>query len=149
VSAHTRGPWRWELSEKNKEIRLCGAAGYDLTVLDFVRWGMSAAAPRLRTADGMALNIMRRADEFAAVVPGREHHAEWFKAVDHPDARLIAAAPDLLAALEALRDAFPSEARCEFYGQSNGYGQKHHCQACTEQEAYEGATAAIAKATTP
>jgi hypothetical protein len=89
------------LSEKSKEARLCGAAGYDLTVLDFVRWGMSAAAPRFRTADGLALNIMRRADEFAVVVPGREHHAEWFKGVDHPDARLIAAAPELLAELEA------------------------------------------------
>lgn len=104
---HTPGPWRWELSEKSREARLCGAAGYDLTVVDFVRWGMGGAAPRFRTADGMALNIMHRADEFAVVVPGREHHAEWFKGVEHPDARLIAAAPELLEALYITANCSP------------------------------------------
>lgn len=99
MSAHTPGPWRWELNTKHHEVRLCGAAGYDLNVLDFVRWGMSGAAPRFRTEAGGAPQVMVRAESFGVVVPGREHHAEWFKTVSHPDAALIAAAPVMLEAL--------------------------------------------------
>lgn len=45
---------------------------------------------------------MKNAYDFANPVAGREHHAKWFQDIDHPDARLIAAAPDLLAACEAV-----------------------------------------------
>jgi hypothetical protein len=76
---------------------------YDLIVIDFVRWGMSNAAPRFNTErPGSGLNIMERADRFGLIVPGREHHAEWFKAIDHPDARLIEAAPDYAAGVEKM-----------------------------------------------
>lgn len=44
-------------------------------------------------------NIM----SFAAIIPGREHHQSWAREIDHPDARLIAASPDLLAALKAAK----------------------------------------------
>ena len=43
---------------------------------------------------------MARAESFAVVAPGREHHASWFKLIDNPDANLIAAAPELLDALK-------------------------------------------------
>lgn len=100
-SNFTPGPWRWELNERHRGLCLCGAAGYDLTVMDFVRWGMGSAAPRFRTEVGGAPQVMVRAESFGVVVPGREHHAEWFKTVNHPDAALIASAPELLEALEA------------------------------------------------
>jgi hypothetical protein len=45
---------------------------------------------------------MVRADELAVNIPGEDHHADWNQDIDHPDARLIAAAPDLLAVLEAI-----------------------------------------------
>jgi hypothetical protein len=48
--------------------------------------------------------IMHRADSNLAVVEGREHHASWFKTIDHPDAWLIAAAPCLLHALKLAED---------------------------------------------
>ncbi len=102
---HTPGPWRWEVSLKSKEIQLCGGRpAYDLNVIDFVRWGMGGAAPRFnKSMDGSGrLMLMHRADEFTAVVPGREHHAEWFRSIDHPDAHLIAAAPAMLAALKSI-----------------------------------------------
>ena len=102
MSAHTPGPWRWELNGKSRTMQLVGGVQrFDLTVLDFVRWGMDSAAARFRTGPE-SMNIMKRADDFAVVAPGREHHAEWFRLIDHPDAALIAAAPDLLAALERI-----------------------------------------------
>jgi hypothetical protein len=104
--AFTPGPWRFELNEKSKSVQLCGGnpksgfGRYDLTVMDFVRWGMSGAAPRF--AGPSDHRLLTRVEAFGQIVPGREHHAAWFKRVDNPDARLIEAAPDLYDALSAL-----------------------------------------------
>lgn len=103
MAEHTPGPWRWELNEKYRSIDLCGGVPrHDLTVMDFVRYGMQNAAPRFREPEHERLQIMHRAEKWAAIVPGREHHADWFKGINHPDAHLIAAAPCLLAACEAV-----------------------------------------------
>jgi hypothetical protein len=107
-SKHTPGPWRWEVNEKFKSVSLCGGKPqFDKTVMDFVRWGMSGAAPRFLTNE----IILERIDSFAVPHPERKHHASWFKIVNHPDACLIAAAPELyfwskelLAALPTSRD---------------------------------------------
>lgn len=105
-AAPTPGPWRWEVNLKSKAIQLCGGRPrFDLTVMDFVRWGMGGAAPRfLRPMNGSTLMLMEQATRWAEVVPGREHHSEWFRTLNHPDAQLITAAPDYHAAVaEALR----------------------------------------------
>lgn len=100
---HTPGPWRWEINEKHKTMQLVGGdPKYDLTVMGFKRWGMQDAAATLREPDVDGMNIMHHCTHWARPVAGREHHAHWFKTIDHPDARLIAAAPELLAALEAI-----------------------------------------------
>lgn len=104
MSAHTAGPWRWEVNPTTKHVNLCGGhrREFDLTVVDFTRWGMSSAMPRFRDMREGELNLMTRCTEFMQVAPGRAHHASWFQLLNHPDANLIAAAPDLLAALEGL-----------------------------------------------
>lgn len=54
---------------------------------------MSRAAPNFRALDD--IGDLRRVEHFGVVQPGREHHREWHQIIDHPDARLIAAAPRL------------------------------------------------------
>jgi hypothetical protein len=96
---HTPGPWRFEINEKSKTVNLCGGKPrYDLTVIDFKRWGMTNAQPRFRNADC----LMQPVSDFAVESPGREHHADWFKVVNHPDARLIESSPELLDSVESL-----------------------------------------------
>lgn len=95
----TPGPWRWELNMKSKQVQLSGGnPKYDLTVMDFARWGMGGAAPRFRE-DVDRMNIMHRCEKWAIPQSGREHHARWFQILDHPDSLLIQAAPDLFHAL--------------------------------------------------
>lgn len=96
---HTPGPWRFEVNEKSKCLSLRGGRPkFDLTVIDFKRWGMGGAQPRLRDVE----NIMRPMSEFSVECKGREHHASWFKLVNHPDAILIESSPELLDSVESL-----------------------------------------------
>ncbi len=97
MSAHTPGPWKWTVNPKSHEVELSRGGVGDI-VMGFERWGMMSATPRFRV-DGQ----MKRAVDVSVAEPGREHHAAWWRIIDHPDARLIEAAPDLLGALRTLR----------------------------------------------
>lgn len=99
----TPGPWRWEINRKHKTINLTGglpAGTFDKTVLGFERYGMSGAAPVFHnwTENGWG-GAPKKAHELAVEKKGREHHSDWFALIDHPNARLIAAAPDMYDAL--------------------------------------------------
>lgn len=103
----TPGPWRWEVSLKSKQVALCGGppksgfGAFDHDVMTFRRWGMSGAAPVFWRWEGH-LGHPIRADEAAAPVEGREHHASWFRTIDDPNAAFIAAAnPATIKALIA------------------------------------------------
>ena len=109
MSKHTPGPWRWEINRTSKSIHLVGGRPrFDKTVMDFERWGMSRAAPRFNAEiTGDEFNVMQRVcdrPDWIAPFPGRDHHADWCASVIHPDAMLIAAAPDLLAMLVEAHD---------------------------------------------
>lgn len=110
---HTPGPWRWEINRKHKSVQLCGglpAGTFDKTVLSFERYGMKGAAPVFHnwTEDGWG-GAPKRADELAVEKAGREHHADWFAVIDHPNAHLMAASPDLLGALKDFVSGYPED----------------------------------------
>ncbi|EJO27476.1 hypothetical protein [Achromobacter marplatensis] len=106
TTKHTEGPWRWAFNAEHRSVQLVGGRPqYDLTVMDFTRWGMGGAGIRLRELSEKGMNLLHKLQErpdWIAPFPGREHHKHWCADVVHPDMRLIAAAPELLAALEGL-----------------------------------------------
>lgn len=103
---HTPGPWRWEYNPKTKTVIIAGGRPkFDLTVMDFVRSGMSRAIPRFRDCLQDGMDIMHRLcdrPDWTLPIPGREHHSHWIMQVSHPDACLIITAPCLLARLESM-----------------------------------------------
>jgi hypothetical protein len=103
---YTPGPWRWEFNAKHRNVHLVGGSRpqFDLTIIDFCRWGMHGATMRLRDTAHDGMNIMHdlhKRPDWIAPEPGREHHKSWHQLVTHPDARLIEAAPDLLEACKS------------------------------------------------
>jgi hypothetical protein len=82
---HTPGPWYWHKGSYG-EIRLMSPKNGHCVVMDFVRRGMQGAQPRFSDRGDAPLGgIMEKADDLDLT--------------NHPDARLIAKAPDLEAAL--------------------------------------------------
>jgi hypothetical protein len=79
-AARTQGPYQWEMSTKGHEVSLESRRN---VVIDFVRWGMTGAAPCF-LVDG----VLVKADTLA--VQRQKHHIGFDLDIDHPDAQGIA-----------------------------------------------------------
>ena len=122
--AFTPGPWQWEVTPSG-EVRLETPDRGRLYVMGFARKWMRGAQPRFSIwGDGPR---ERRG--------GIMHDFEDAGAGNHPDARLIAAAPELYEALAMLCDAFDTFDGEPFVNPPNSLWEK--------------ARAALAKATQP
>lgn len=143
--SHTPGPWRWEVNLKSRVISLRGGNRplYDWTVMDFVRWGMGNAQPRF-----MVNGLLCKAEDFKRIDPQREHHKAWFQLLSHPDADVIAAAPDLFEAVRLLVECKDVKDRLD--GWEAGSTQEMAAMAewydVNKPKAWEMARAAVAKA---
>lgn len=120
ANAASPGKWRWVVNPKSREIRLEGGT----TVMDFVRWGMGSATPRFETA-----GLMSPAMNFTEAIVGREHHADWARALCHRDAEFIAHAradvPVLAAEVRRLRGLVATDE----WGTDPHYWECSHCGA--------------------
>lgn len=96
----TQGPWQWLVNKESKKVELCGKG---IEVLRFKRYGMQGAAPTF-TENYMGHKLQGvKSEDLAVDIKGREHHSHWCQAIDHPDAHLIAAAPEMYEMLVELR----------------------------------------------
>lgn len=94
---HTSGPWFWHWDGQCRPSLRTPDRG-QLIVMDFGRKGMQGATPRFAHWTGM-MGGSPRDRTGGVLVDWAEFHGKYGM---HPDARLIAAAPALLAALNAM-----------------------------------------------
>lgn len=90
TARHTPGPWAWSGNTKNKDLHLATVHGGRQFVMTFARYGMQSGQPRFQVGHRMV-------DAHDLVVYERHYRADVI-GINHPDAHLIAAAPELLAA---------------------------------------------------
>jgi len=85
------GPWKFDVRPKSHHCVL-SSPNSDIA-MDLRRWGMHGAQPYF-PKDGLIYPV----EKFAQPIKGREHHT-WIAEINHPNAKTIEAAPEMLKAL--------------------------------------------------
>lgn len=109
-ASHTPGPWRWFGDPMFGGMYLATVKNGRRFVMDFDRMGMRYAQPRFQDSGVMVgaseLCTFEVGDNGIVGMKAARANASVYRydisGIDHPDARLIAAAPRLLAALKTL-----------------------------------------------
>ena len=129
---HTPGPWYWHTDHAGS-VSLRTPDRGNLIVMDFVRKGMNGANPRLAYWQGLPGGAQR--ERMGGIL-------DTFNA-EHPDAALIAAAPELLEALKAIEGRITKAANAFYVS-----GKRSDLQAAFDGWKVDAqqARAAIAKA---
>lgn len=104
-SKATPGPWKWYVNEHCKSIRLVTNHSGQYYVMGFERWGMQGAQPIFQVYERYDGDVrdrgskgMRKAIELSKWNQAYRHDDGW---IEHPDAELIAHAPEDIRALLA------------------------------------------------
>lgn len=96
IPPFTEGSWRWRVNQKSKSVDVISDQGGGAYVMEFQRYGTRGAAPAF-PVDG----FMQRVDVLAEDIPGQEHNNSWRQTTKHPNALVMALAPDLYRSLMA------------------------------------------------
>lgn len=95
---HLRGPWRWLVNAKTKQAILVTDHSGEMFVMGFVRNGHQGAQPMFQVQSPGGGHMVPLFEGIGTLTTEPDHNG--YVAVTHPDATLIAAAPEMLAALE-------------------------------------------------
>lgn len=121
---HTPGPWGWFGNAKGNHVYLATIGQGRTYVMGFERWGMRSAQPTFRDGDRMRpaadLLTFEVGDGDAVGVEAARANSSVYRldvrGIKNADARLIAAAPELLAALRLHQAWADSERAGPDYG---------------------------------